>query len=298
MPDVNDNVVVSGKYAWISGGARGLGYAFAEALLVSGAAGVCIADIASDRFGEAAAKSLIEEASTLTQKHCFAMFSRCDVRDADALEKSMQDAFDFFGGRLDIVINNAGIGDETGIDNILAVNLRSVIMGTEFALLLMESMNTEREVGARTSCIVNIGSAAGILPLGSSPVYSATKHGVVGYSMSRAESSWLRSVRINALCPGPTRTSLTAGMDKHVMETGLGLMEPPTVAQAMLQIVTSSNMHGEAMYVSEKTGILFPLRVIVEELRKAARRRALEGGTESIRKGGGIASRGKQQARL
>jgi NAD(P)-dependent dehydrogenase (short-subunit alcohol dehydrogenase family) len=298
MPDAYKNISLSGKYAWISGGASGLGYAFAKALLVSGAAGVCIADIADYRFGEAAVKNLIHEASTYSQKQCFAMFSRCDVRDADAVEKSMQVAFDSFGGRLDIVINNAGISDETDLDNILAVNLRSVITGTEFAVHLMESMQKEWEVGARASCIVNVASAAGIMPLASSPVYSATKHGVVGYSLSRAESSWLRNVRINVLCPGPTRTALTAGKDKQLKETRLGLMEPPTVAGAMLQIVTSSSMNGEALYVSEKTGVLFPLRAIVGELRNAARRRALEGGDEPMRTEGRTSGRGMRHARL
>jgi NAD(P)-dependent dehydrogenase (short-subunit alcohol dehydrogenase family) len=205
------------------------------------------------------------------------MFLRCDVRDTAATERCMEQAFDEFGGRLDIVINNAGIADEGDVDKILAVNLRSVITGTESALRLI-TRNSKTKCSGTYACILNVASAAGILPLPSSPVYSATKSGVVGYSVSRASSAWRRNVRINALCPGPARTPLTAGYDERLREMGVGMMEAETVADALLQIINSSNMHGEALYISERTGVVFPLRVLTGELKKAIGRRAAENG--------------------
>ncbi|PWA29841.1 hypothetical protein CCH79_00019535, partial [Gambusia affinis] len=108
-------------------------------------------------------------------------------------------------GRLDIVINNAGINNEKNWEKTIQVNLTSVIKGTYLAL---EHMS--KEYGKQGGTIINVSSMAAFLHSPHQPVYTATKHGVIGFTRAMADAAAQDDygVRINVLCPAFVDTPL------------------------------------------------------------------------------------------
>uniref|UniRef100_A0A3B5M0W0 Uncharacterized protein n=1 Tax=Xiphophorus couchianus TaxID=32473 RepID=A0A3B5M0W0_9TELE len=125
------------------------------------------------------------------------VFIQCDVTHGDALRDAFQRTVDQFG-RLDIVINNAGINNEKNWEKTIQVNLTSVIKGTYLAL---EHMS--KEYGKQGGTIINVSSMAAFLHSPHQPVYTATKHGVIGFTRAMAVSGAQRSVSrvLNATLP-------------------------------------------------------------------------------------------------
>lgn len=274
-------VQIEGRYAWISGGAQGLGYCFAEALLQRGALGVCIADIVDAEKGEDVVKRLQENA---TDKRAKVLYSQCDVRDAERLSASMETAFEAFRGRLDVCVNNAGIGDEGDVSNHIAINLQSVIVATQIAVRIMHRSSVKPPGGA---CVVNVASAAGIYPFEAAPIYSACKHGVVGYSRSLKGLHRSHGVRVNVLCPAFVQTPMldkykSNGVVPSRLIDFMGVLDTDKVCNALLHILESEKMVGDALWMSERTGIQYPLRHQAELLRMNVASR--EGATSEAAK--------------
>jgi NAD(P)-dependent dehydrogenase (short-subunit alcohol dehydrogenase family) len=130
-----------------------------------------------------------------------------DVRDADAVQALVDQTRDRHG-RLDLMVNNAGIGvgGETRElllahwDRVIDVNLRGVVHGVHAAYPVM--------VDQGSGHIVNTASLAGLLPSPGLTPYAMTKHGVVGLSLSlRAEAAG-HGVRVTAVCPGVVDTPI------------------------------------------------------------------------------------------
>jgi NAD(P)-dependent dehydrogenase (short-subunit alcohol dehydrogenase family) len=112
-------------------------------------------------------------------------------------------------GRLDVAFNNAGIGgsgfpmaeeEEVAFDEVVAVNLKGVFLSMKYEIPAM------LEVGGGT--IVNTASVAGLVGEPGISSYAASKHGVVGLTRTAALDHIKQGVRINAICPGATRTPL------------------------------------------------------------------------------------------
>ncbi|NGY04504.1 glucose 1-dehydrogenase [Solimonas terrae] len=190
---------VKDKVCVVSGGARGLGLAAAEALLAEGAK-VLITDVDAG-VGEAEAARLGSNA----------MFRRHDVTDAGQWNASLDAAVDKWG-RLDVVVNNAGIADLVDIENITAqvwqrtldINLSGVMLGTQTAIARMKG---------RGGSIVNIASIEGMLGEAALPAYNAAKGGVRIFTRSAAihcaRSGY--NIRINNVCPGFAETQMVSG---------------------------------------------------------------------------------------
>lgn len=186
------------KVAIITGGASGIGQAIGEELGRLGAQ-VVLVDI-QEELGLAVAEGIRQAGG------------RADMRALDITDRGAVDAF-FNGvrdsyGHLDLVFNNAGInvvGELRDIsleqwDRLIDVNLKGVIYGTHTAYEIM------REQGH--GHIVNTASIAGLVPLPIEGAYGATKHAVVGLSMSlRAEARAL-GVNVSVVCPGVIGTPM------------------------------------------------------------------------------------------
>ena len=130
-------------------------------------------------------------------------------------------------GALDYMFNNAGIGllgelrdlDADDLEPVLHVNLHGVVHGTHAAYCAMV-----RHGGGH---IINIASMAGLMPLPGATIYSASKYGVVGFSLSvRAEGEAL-GVKVSVVCPGFIDTPMT---DR--VKTALGFPGQPPEAAA------------------------------------------------------------------
>jgi NAD(P)-dependent dehydrogenase (short-subunit alcohol dehydrogenase family) len=190
---------VQGKICVVTGGARGLGLAAAEALLAEGAR-VMITDV--DRaVGEAEARRLGANAAFRVQ----------DVTKA-AQWKTVLDAAMTKWGQLDVLVNNAGIANIVDVENVsletwsrtLDINLTGVFLGTQAAIARMKG---------RGGSIINIASIEGLIGEALIPAYNASKGGVRIFSRSAAIHCARNGykIRVNNVCPGFAETQMVAG---------------------------------------------------------------------------------------
>ena len=200
---------LSGKVAVVTGAASGIGYALAERWAREGMK-VVLADIEQDAL-ESAADRLGRLAKVIAVP--------TDVSLTESVDDLARQAEAF--GQVSVLCNNAGVAGVVGSAGwekpirewewVLAVNLWGVINGIR---AFMPGM-VERDEGT----IVNTASIAGLLPLPFGTPYAASKHAVVGISLSiRQELEMLGSqVRVSVLCPGWIRTNI-ATSDRNWLE--------------------------------------------------------------------------------
>lgn len=201
VPDVSELPGrFTGKVAVVTGGAAGLGEGIARRLVAEGAA-VLVADVDEDR-GSALAVEL----------GAAARFRRVDVTaESDVAAVVGQAVAEL--GRLDVMVNNAGVLGAVGSlldtsvedwDRTLAVLLRSVFLGIKHAGRVMCDQGS--------GSIVNTASTAGVRGGLGPHAYTAAKHGVVGLTASAAVELAPHGVRVNAVAPGATVSGMTAGL--------------------------------------------------------------------------------------
>ena len=194
--------VLEGKAALVTGGGSGLGRASAVALARAGAT-VTVADV-DEQGGKETVALVLEEAGG------DADFVRTDVTQAAEVAAMVDKAVERWG-RLDCALNNAGT---TGVsaptadyalddwNRAIALNLTGVFLCLKYELPAM------LEHGG---AIVNMASGAGLVGFPGLPAYVASKHGVVGLTRAAALEYATQGVRINAICPGSTRTPMLEG---------------------------------------------------------------------------------------
>ncbi len=189
---------LTGKTAFITGGASGIGSAMAKVFAREGM-NVMLADIEAGALDEAA--HALRNTGTNTGTVV------CDVADAHSVTRAAQAAFEKFGN-VHIVCNNAGVGGGSGIDDIrldtwrwvIDVNLMGVVYGIE---AFLPHMRAHGEGGH----IVNTASMAGLnTGLGFS-AYVASKFAVVAMSEGLAKQVAPLGIGVTVLCPGFVRTS-------------------------------------------------------------------------------------------
>ena len=193
---------VSGKVAFVTGGASGIGAALATKL-VDGGAEVWIAD---RQIGAAQ-----ELAQRLDGGGAKAHAIELDVRSYSSFERAVAEVVQQ-SGRIDYLFNNAGIGVGGEVDSytlddwndVFDVNLRGVVHGIQAVYPIM--------IRQHSGHIVNTASMSGLVASPGSVSYTATKYAVVGISKALRVEAERHGVQVSVLCPGAIRTpALTGG---------------------------------------------------------------------------------------
>jgi len=198
---------LAGKTALITGGSRGIGKAIAEKFVEEGA-DVAFTYVSSDERAKKVSDAL--SASGRQVKAYKSDASKYDQ--AEALVKQVMSDF----GKIDILINNAGITRDTLMmrmsedqwDRVIEVNLKSVFNLTKHIMRPM--------LKARQGSIINMSSVVGDFGNPGQANYAASKAGIFGFTKSVAKEIGSRSIRCNAVAPGYIETDMTDELSDEV----------------------------------------------------------------------------------
>ncbi len=200
---------------FITGALTGIGRATALAFAAQGARLVL-----SGRRAEAGDALAAELRTGGTE----AMFRALDVRDEAAVASTLAEAVAQFG-RLDVVVNNAGVEGELGplVDQ-RAENYRTTFDSNVLGTLLVTKHALRQMQPQGRGAIVNLSSVAGQIGFAGAAVYAASKHAVEGLTKSAALEAAAFGVRVNAVAPGPVQTAMLDRFTGNSDEAKQGLV--------------------------------------------------------------------------
>ncbi len=222
---------LAGKVALITGASAGIGQACARALAAEGASLILTAR-RRERL-----ESLAEEVRALGGDASLVIG---DAREEETARQAAATASETFG-RLDILINNAGVGNYKNLvdtsaddyDEMMDSNVRSTFLFTRHAVPTMLAQ------GAGT--VLMISSMAGLYGFAGEAVYCATKFAQVGFAQALDRELRGQGIKVGLICPGGVKTEFALGKgrtEQSVAESGM--LTPEDVADAVLLACTQS----------------------------------------------------------
>ncbi|HEY0734066.1 MAG TPA: SDR family oxidoreductase [Herpetosiphonaceae bacterium] len=224
------------RVALVTGGSGGIGRATALALARTGAR-VVVVDV-SEAGGAETTQMIVETGGT-------AQFMRVDVTDARAVEQMIGATVATYG-RIDYAVNNAGIDGlrartadypEDEWQRVLSINVTGVWLCMKYELQQMQTQGS--------GVIVNTASVAGLVGFPGHSAYAASKHAVIGLTKTAALEYARRGIRVNAICPGYTRTPMV----ERVFEQAPEMQAKVTQAMPIGRIGTPEEIAGAIVYM-------------------------------------------------
>ncbi|MDL2289712.1 3-oxoacyl-[acyl-carrier-protein] reductase [Clostridia bacterium OttesenSCG-928-F22] len=236
------------KVAVVTGASRGIGRAIALQLSEEG---YCI--VVNYNKSEAGAQQVVDE---ITQAGGSAICVQADVsrfEEAQALLEATMKQY----GRVDVLVNNAGITKDGILARMKAEDFQAVIDAN-----LTSAFNCSRHAAQimmkqREGCIINITSVSGIVGNAGQANYSASKAGMIGLTKSMARELVGRNIRCNAVAPGMIQSSMTEQLSDEVMakltesipQKRLGTGKDVACAVAFLASEKASYITGQVLAV-------------------------------------------------
>jgi NAD(P)-dependent dehydrogenase (short-subunit alcohol dehydrogenase family) len=139
-----------------------------------------------------------------------------DISNEQVVEELMRKVYDRWG-RVDVLVNNAGVSFICAAENTSAIDYRRVLEVNLVAPFLLSKAFGARMLAAGRGSIINVASIAGLVGVADRAAYNASKHGLVGLTRTLAGEWGGRGVRVNAVCPGWVKTE----MDVTAQDSGL-----------------------------------------------------------------------------
>ncbi len=232
------------QVAIVTGGSSGIGLAIARAFVQEGMR-VTIAARDKHRLGQA-----VLQLKSRSAGDGAVLALQTDVSQANEVQQMVLQTLDHFG-RLDVLVNNAGIGwmarldelEEKDWDKILNINLKGVFLCTRAVLPEMKHR--------RCGYIVNISSIAGKEGFSGGGAYCASKFGVMALTETLLEEAKSYNIRATAICPGYVDTPMVAGVPVPASE----MIRPEDIAQTVLYLLHLSENAVVREIVMTRTGV-------------------------------------------
>jgi NAD(P)-dependent dehydrogenase (short-subunit alcohol dehydrogenase family) len=242
---MNKAGVLAGKTAVVTGGSSGIGRAIALRYAREGA----VVFVAADKNVEGGEETV----SAIRANGGQATFAVCDVAHPDEVQ-SLIDWAAFDTGRLDIVVNNAGIGgggtraEDMSVEDfrrVIDVNLLGAFYGAKFSI-----PHLRRSGGG---AIINVSSVYGIIAAPLVPAYSASKGGLIMLTKQLAVDYSRENIRVNCICPGYVDTDLggrRARMSPADAARALATREAKAAMQPIGRQAQPEEMAGAAVFLA------------------------------------------------
>lgn len=202
------------KVALVTGGSRGIGKAICERLALDGMD--IVFNYNSSEKSAMSTKESCEKAGTRV------LAIKADIADSSDCKMLVKEALEFGNGRIDVLVNNAGITrdnliirmSDEDLDAVLNVNLKGCFyMMREVSRIMLKQ---------KSGKIINISSVVGLMGNMGQVNYAASKAGVIGMTKSLARELASRKINVNAIAPGMIETDMTGAMTDAAKEKMLG----------------------------------------------------------------------------
>ena len=222
-----DSTPLAGQVALVTGASRGIGASIARELAQAGAK--VVVNYASSPAAAEAVVAEIQAAGGQAWAH------QANVAEEDQVEAMVKTVLEK-EGRLDVLVNNAGITRDGLLMRMKSADWQSVIDLNLSGVFLCTRAVSRAMLKARSGRIINITSVVGLMGNPGQANYSAAKAGVIGLTRSSAAEFASRGVTVNAVAPGFIESDMTAELDKEpiLKAIPLGRMgQPSEVASAV-----------------------------------------------------------------
>jgi 3-oxoacyl-[acyl-carrier protein] reductase len=247
-------MLLKGKKAIVTGGARGIGKEIVMKFLTNGAT-VYFLDLNESEH-------LAEYQAAAKAAGCEVFFKAANVADEEAITKVIDGIF-AEAGEIDVIVNNAGITRDnllmrmTGKEwmDVININLSSAFYVCKAAVRPM--------LKARKGSIINVSSIVGVMGNAGQINYSSSKAGLIGLTKSMAKEVGSRGIRVNAIAPGFIKTKMTEALTEDVQKKMIEQIplgrygEASEVADAILFLASDLSVYitGQVLQVTGGMGM-------------------------------------------